>query len=201
MTTYIYINGELGQISNFEETDKVGLGFSFYLLREINRFIKYLWAVKDNNIYIRDGFLIAYPINYEDVGTYKASLSAINSTSGSSKDFLCTYSNNELEKEISLMNSELFDFHYEADVRFDPNLKYPTSDIFLKSKKPTRYMRAFIFISLARSYHTVPLKINLYINALESLFTTYKTELNYKISERGAFLEVALQKEKNCLKL
>lgn len=50
-----------------------------------------------------------------------------------------------------------------------------------------RIMRAISFLNMARTNDFLPLKISLYIVALESLFTTDNMEVTYKVSLRVAF--------------
>lgn len=59
-STYLYIDGELEDIDSWDEMDLKGLDFTFTLLRKIQYLTHYFWAVEDNNIYVRDGFLITY---------------------------------------------------------------------------------------------------------------------------------------------
>ena len=189
--TYVYIDGKLDDISSFKEMDKIGLGFTYYLLREIQYLTHYFWAVKDNNVYVRDGFLIAYPNDFADAASYKASLSVINSNSTNSFNFLSNFSDTEIDNALDLMNNKLFHFDSKDEDIYDGDFmqfKYPRPDVFRKSKESTRYKRAFMFVLMARSYHLGPMKIVSYVNALECLFTTNKSELNYRMSERIAFL-------------
>jgi len=75
--TYFYVDGELKDIHTREQMDKVGNQYTFFFLRQAQKFALQLWEIKDNGIYVRDGFLLAYSNNFEDGCTYKASLSEI----------------------------------------------------------------------------------------------------------------------------
>lgn len=75
---YIYIDGEFDET---EQADEIGNKYTFYLLREAQSFTNCLWNIKDNNVYVRDGFLIIYDKNLDDGVTYKASLSEVFSLS------------------------------------------------------------------------------------------------------------------------
>jgi len=190
-TTYVYIDGELENIISFEEMDTIGLGFSFSLLRKIQYLTHYLWTVKDNNIYVRDGFLIVYENNFRDVGTYKASVSEINSTADNLRDVISTFSDEELDRAVSTMEENLFDLDSEENNDNKRELiesKYPTPEVFYESEGSNRYIRAFFFTIAARSQAILSLKIVSYINALECLFSTSRNKISHNVAERAASL-------------
>ncbi|MFL2131508.1 hypothetical protein ACEN33_10915 [Ruoffia sp. FAM 24228] len=190
-TTYVYIDGELENIISFEEMNTIGLGFSFSLLRKIQYLTHYLWTVKDNNIYVRDGFLIVYENNFRDVGTYKASVSAINSTADNFRDVISTFSDEELNRAVSTMEENLFDPDSEENNDNKRELiesKYPTPEVFYESEGSNRYIRAFFFTIAARSQGILSLKIVFYINALECLFSISRNKITHNVAERAASL-------------
>lgn len=176
---YIYIDGQLDEINEKEEMDKIGGDYTFYLLRLVQYFTYELWKIKDNNIYIRDGFLLVYNKEFKDGFTYKASLSEVFSYSSIQRtDSIFS------DEEIALAASK-----YETSPflkGFD--YKNPVSDIFLKSKGSERLDRAFYFTLLARKSPILPMKIVFYISALECLFTIGNQEISHKVSERIAIL-------------
>lgn len=194
--TYIYLNIDEKHITTDEEMDKEGLGLAFELLRGILYFIHYLWGVKDNNVYVRDGFLISEEGNDTEEGAvYKASLSAINSTADLSNEYISVFSDQEIEKAQSMLDSKLFELELDGDEDLSREMwasKYATQGLFDKKRGSTRYGRAFLFVLMARSSGILPLKIVSYVNALECLFTTTKAELTHRLSERAAFF---LEKE------
>lgn len=63
---YFYVNGEFPDIHTKEQMDKIGGKYTFFFLRQAQLLTHYLWRVKDNNVYVRDGFLLAYEQNFED---------------------------------------------------------------------------------------------------------------------------------------
>ncbi|WP_427137206.1 hypothetical protein [Psychrobacillus psychrodurans] len=182
-TVYFYIEGEFKDIHTKEEMDKIGNEHTFLFLRQAQHFIHHLWEVKDNNIYVRDGFLFAYNQNFEEGFTYKASLSEI-----------FTYSSCE-QKESMFSNSEIL----SAICNFIPPTfedygvgsfggKLTNSNHFYKSKGSNRMKRASYFAIGARNSSVLPMKIVSYCTALECLFTIGKSEVNHKIAERVAIM-------------
>lgn len=177
--TYIYIDGELDGIKKKDEMDTIGVDFTFYYLRLVQSFTYELWNIKDNNIYVRDGFLLAYDKRFEDGYTYKASLSEV-------------FSYSTLEEKISKFTDDEIDsasskFEFSSyDEQFD--YKNPVPDVFLKSKGSERLNRALYFTMGARGRPILPMKIVFYTSALECLFTVGNQEISHKISERVAIL-------------
>lgn len=55
-----------------------GTSLTFAFLRQIQALTNDFWTLRDNSIYVRDGFLFVYDKAIEDGVTFKASLSAIN---------------------------------------------------------------------------------------------------------------------------
>lgn len=181
---YCYVTSELEKIKTKEDMDKIGNGLTFHFLRIVQSFLMELWEVKDNNIYVRDGFLVAYDDVIEEGFTYKASLSAIFSNS-TLYDDETLYTRSELDLAI-----EKFQDNAEESSIFDKEFDYktPTDEVFFKNQKSTRMERAFYFVLSARGASTLPMKIVYYCTALECLFSTAKTEMNYRIAERVALM-------------
>lgn len=103
-TVYYYKKGEFQDISTHDEMDLKGTMFTFYFLREAQGFVTDLWAVKDNGIYVRDGFLIAYHENIEDGKTFKASLTeTFKAASGDIGNF--EFTREEVETALHTFNS------------------------------------------------------------------------------------------------
>ncbi|PYF01759.1 HEPN domain-containing protein [Ureibacillus chungkukjangi] len=190
-STYFYIDGEFVDIQTQEDMDKKGVEYTFLFLRQAQFFVDKLWEVKDNNVYVRDGFLIAYSNEFDDGFTYKASLSEIFSLSSNERRE-SVFSDEELQQAIENYNP--IDFDYFDGRSFGG--KYPPSDYFFKSKGSTRMQRAMYFVKAARSSSILPMKIVSYCTALECLFTIGTSEINHKIAERVALLLGGTPKEK-----
>lgn len=181
--TYFYIDSEFKDINNKDDMDMVGTKYAFFFLREIQNFVHCLWEIKDNNIYIRDGFLIVYNKSLDDGYTYKASLSEIFSRSTLERD-VSIFSDAEIQLAINK-----FEIPTEADSQLDlDDYKHPTDDVFLKKKKSDRITRAFYFTASARKSSIYPMKIVFYCTALECLFSTSTSEITHKIAERVALV-------------
>lgn len=185
-TVYFYIDDEFKHIETKEEMDKVGSKYTFYFLRKIQLFLNILWEMKDNNVYIRDGFLIVYDDNIEEGFTYKASLSAIFTHSTLDRNETI-FSNEEMNKAIikfqEVIKNDKFDSNNDIDY-----YKHPTDNIFFKHNKSERMERAYYFVLNARGSSILPMKIVSYCTALECLFSTAKTEINHRIAERVALI-------------
>src|SRR5690606_23225047 len=139
--------------------------------------------IKDNGIYVRDGFLITFQNNIEDGTTFKASLTetfkAANGVRGE-------YKFNRDELEIAKQSFNVFSI--EDISNDDMGMKYPNFDHFYKKSDPGRLLKAHYFTLSARSNAATPMKIVLYCTALECLFSTATTELSHRIAERVAAL-------------
>lgn len=190
---YFYIDDEFKDIETIEEMNKVGDEYTFHLLREAQRFTDCLWTVKDNNVYVAQGILVAYDKNIGDGSYYEKTLTAV-------------YSYSTCEKKESLFTKDEIDSainYYEPYImyfdKYDGNgeklnlseikdLKYPSSDLFYKNRGSERMSRADYFIKSARASAILPLKIVNYCIALECLFNTSKSDATHKIAERVAVL-------------
>lgn len=187
-TVYFYIDGEFDDITTQEEMDEVGVKYTFFFLRQAQQIAAKLWCLKDNNIYVRDGFLINFNNHFEDGTTFKASLSEVFTYSTGKREGEEGYHLNTLysDKEIA---EALYDFSpYKWEEIEKDGGKYPTADHFFKNSGIERIDRAFYFTMNARRNAVLPMKIISYCTALESLFTTGKSEVNHKIAERVAVL-------------
>ncbi|OJE28342.1 hypothetical protein A9490_27880 [Bacillus thuringiensis] len=181
--TYLYIDGEMDSIKNKAEMDEIGVKYTYYYLRLAQKFIYNLWEFKDNNIYVRDGFLLAYYDKFEDGFTYKASLSEIYYYS------TCEHSESSFSKsEIQSVAREFSTFAIDEYEDRHFGGKYPDADHLFKSKGSNRVDRARYFTLMARTSCILPMKIVAYCNALECLFTIGTSEVNHKIAERVALI-------------
>jgi hypothetical protein len=180
---YYYKMGEFTDINTHDEMDLKGTAYTFYFLREAQGFVTDLWLVKDNGIYVRDGFLIAYNKKVEDGRTFKASLTeTYRAASGEYGDFVFT------KKEVEMARDTFFPFAIDHMSEDNMGMKYPNFDHFYKSKGPERMHKAHYFTLAARNNAALPMKILLYCTALECLFSTAKTEINHRIAERVAIM-------------
>lgn len=182
-STYIYIDGELNDIHTKEQIDEIGTEYTFFFLREVQSFIHCLWKIKDNNVYVRDGFLLAYNNHFEDGCTFKASLSEIFSYSNL-ENTDSVFTDSEISDAISKFYPLTFDSYSEENF----GGKNPNSNHLFKSKGTERMLRAYYFTLVARKSAIAPMKILSYCNALECLFTIGTAEVNHKIAERVAIL-------------
>lgn len=182
-SSYVYIDGTFEGMNSKEEVDEIGVKYTFYFLRQVQSFVNELWKVKDNSIYIRDGFLIVYKDNLEAGFSYKASLSEL-FTFSSGKIKPITFSDSEISVAVSnFKSSEIEEYSKESF-----GGKLPDSNHLLKSNGSERFDRARYFTMMARTKSISPMKIVLYCIALECLFTTTKSEVSHKVAERVALL-------------
>lgn len=178
---YVYVTGDLTQLRLNNLKKHKDFDFTFYFLREVQAFVNDLWLIKDNSVYVRDGFLTLYDDDIEKGITYKASLSAVNSTSQSEVKPII-FTNTELELTIKEFQQSPFPSIDE----FNQGGKHPEPGYYKKDS--SRESRADYFIKGARGGSNLASKIVSYCTALECLFTTGNSEVNHKIAERVAVL-------------
>lgn len=193
-TVYFYKKGEFLDISTHEEMDHKGTSYTFYFLRESQGFVTDLWGVKDNGIYVRDGFLIAYQKDIEEGTTFKASLSEVFSAASAERGEF-EFTRKEVETALQTFNPFSIDDISEEDM----GMKFPNFEHFYKNKGPERMHKAHYFTLGARNNAALPMKIVLYCTALECLFSTAKTEINHRIAERIATMLGTSAEEKKDL--
>lgn len=188
--TFFYLDGTFGYKTE-TEINQIGVQFTFALLRIIQNFAFELWKLKDNNLYVRDGFLYVYDKVISDGCTYKASVSAIPTLSDLTikKSVLKSTEIKQVIENFEIKKVE--DFYSEKE-----SFKEPTNFHFFKKHKLSRIERSSYFIQTARNNGTFPMKILSYCTALECLFTSSRTELVHKIAERVAILLESESKDK-----
>ncbi|MEB2294465.1 hypothetical protein [Priestia megaterium] len=183
-SVYVYIDNELDEIQTREQMDQAGSSLTFLHLRQMQHFTHELWKIKDNSVYVRDGFLLAYPSNgtFEDGCTYKASLSEV---------FTCSnceikptkFSDVEVTKASEWYKSSKLLTH---NAREDGG-KLPDARPLIKGETPsTRMTRAIYFTDTARKNAVLPTKIVSYCTALECLFTTKAFKISTTVASRTA---------------
>jgi hypothetical protein len=180
-STYIYAESDLSVFDSKYGEQKKYVDLCFRLLRETQTFLESLWDIKDNNAYVRDGFIHIPGIKGTEYNrTQKASVSQVNSTAEGLID------NTTFTKEEIITTREVF-MKYEALMEnYRDGGKSPLLNPF--TKKLSRLSRSYSFISAARSNSVLPLKIFHYCSALECLFTNDNSEVSHKIAERVAAL-------------
>lgn len=187
--------GELGSITT-AELNRFGTQYCFVILRQLQLNMRRLWLIKDNAVYIRDGFLYTYEDDLSDGFTFKGSLSAINTfADGSIKPIVFT---DELKNEF-ISNELCFTEEKENLIKNEATQDYRKvcQHQHLKSSKLTRKDLANMYIAKARAEGVVAMKVLLYCSALEALVSTSTTELSHRVAERIATL-LGNDKEERC---
>ena len=181
--TFYVLDGELEEGVTLEDVDTFGTSLTFAFLRQIQSLTNEFWTIRDNSIYVRDGFLFVYDKKIEDGVTYKASLSAI-ITKASTKIENETFTKEEileLAKDMQLVSVD--------DVRLGKvNYKDATQFQYFKSAKLGRKMMAWVYIFHARAIGALTIKVLMYITAMEALVSTSTAELSHQVAERVALL-------------
>lgn len=205
-TTYLYIQGMFNEVNTADEfidINKNGI-IVFKMLREVQSFMHKFWFVKDNSVYIRDGFLLIYDRktnnNYINGRSFKGSLSEVLSKSNGNIEPV-SFSADEIRQVYTDFSEDLnfSDIYWTTiDEKDEKTIggKLPMPDIFLKEKDSNRVTRAEYFTIAARGSSIIPTKLLNYISAFECLFTTTTNELAHQISERVAILLGANIKER-----
>lgn len=160
-----------------------GSMYAFHFLREAQQFVYDLWSVKDNGIYVRDGFLVTYFDKIDSGRTWKVSVSTVLSEASGERGST-TFSSEEVRSV-----ARTFIPHEVKDVdEVTHGGKYPTNEPFMRNSNYGRVGRAWYFLVAARAAAIPPMKILFYCTALECLFTTGSSELTHRIAERVAIL-------------
>ena len=187
-SVYYYKVGMLPDLITPQNIDEYGVAYTFYFLREAQKFSMDLWFIKDNNIYIRDGFLLTYSEKIQDGSTFKASLTETFKKATGMSNSPTLFSNSEISEAIKGFNSyDLSNFSVDNSGGKVPDF----SHFYTQSKSQAnsqRIIKAYYFVLTARQNAAVPMKILSYCTALECLFNTSVSEISYQISERVALL-------------
>jgi hypothetical protein len=181
-SVYLYKRGDFDLLKVSSQEERHDSDYTFYFLREAQFFVNELWKMKDNSVYVRDGFLILYEDDIENGITYKGALSSVNSNS-QGEIIETLFTNEQIDKVIRAF---VEDGEIPSIDNFIEGGKTPNKELFFKGS--IRAERAFYFILDARRASHLPIKIVSYCTALECFFTTDNTEVNYKIAERVALL-------------
>ena len=182
-TTFYVLDGEFEEGITLKDVDTFGTSLTFAFLRQIQSLTNEFWTLRDNSIYVRDGFLFVYDKEIEDGVTYKASLSAINTKATTDIEDV-TFTKEEIEdlsKDMKLIS-------VEAVRTGEANYRDVTQFQYFKSAKIGRKMMAWVYVYHARFINALTIKVLMYITAMEALVSTSTAELSHQVAERVAIL-------------
>lgn len=175
-STYIYA---IGDTDEELETHHERVLFLDKLL-EIGRMLCHAtWLYKDNSIAIDKGFLY----------TPNQLATTSNSWHSSILNYKGEYQHIELSKKVMVDHMKKLEV-LNLDYCY---YKHENLNIDIGS---SRLSRSFLYLCAARSQYLLPMKITLYITALEALFSNDKSEISHKIAERIAFYLSGTYKER-----
>lgn len=177
---FYIVEGEFDVSITKEKINPFGTMLTFAFLRQIQSVIDELWSIRDNAIYIRDGFTFVYKNTLDDGRTFKASLSAINTKASGERCYVC-YSKNEIEQAADGMAVISFNDIFEG-----ADYCNASQQQYFKNAKIDRRGIAGFYIIHARAVAALPIKILMYITAMEALVSTSTTELSHQVAERVA---------------
>lgn len=180
---FYYLDGEFNQTIDEKLVHQNGTRFTFAILRVVQNYIFDLWKIKDNNVYVFDGFLLVYEKGIPDGFTFKGTLTGVLSNSDQSPK-PSSFTKDELTETHHFFES----INFEELLLKEINYSIPTYEHFFKSGNSNRVERAWYFSIAARMSYNLPTKIINYCIALECLFTSSQSELSHKVSERVAIL-------------
>ena len=182
-TTFYVVDGVFTDGIALKDVDTFGTSLTFAYLRQIQLLTNDFWTIRDNSIYVRDGFLFVYDKVIEDGVTYKASLSAINTKASTAIENV-TFTKEEiveLAKDMHIISVE--------DVRTGKmNYREVSQFQYFKSARLGRKMLALVYIFHARMINALTIKVLMYITAMEALVSTSTAELSHQVAERVAVL-------------
>ncbi len=191
--TFYVIDGEFDEGVTSNDVNHFGTSLTFAYLRQIQWLTDRFWFLRDNSIYVRDGFLFVYDKVIEDGYTFKAALSTIN-TKATTQFETVTFTKEEiieLAKDMKVIDVE--------DVRSGSNYKQVTQHQYFKSADVGRKMMAWIYIFHARAIAAITIKVLMYITAMEALVSTSTAELSHQVAERVALLIGKNAEERMCI--
>ena len=156
---------------------------TFAFLRQIQFVTNKLWHIKDNSVYVRDGFLFVYDGAFDDGLSFKASMSTVNSLANT------IVQNVVFSKEVIISAADGMDIISPNSLKEDQqDYKLATQFQYFKGANIDRKSYAFLYILFARSISAIPVKILMYVTAMEALVSTTTIELSHQVSERVAVL-------------
>lgn len=151
-------------------------------------FMSCLWFIKDCCSDV--GYLHSYNYNTGNIHSRRRTV-LFSNAKGEFNSSIFGHFELEKAREIFkqlvpiLMQGHEMDEVFIEDNKSEKFNAVTKSDIHsLKNSSRNRIDRAFSFLTLARSNSFLPLKISFYIGFYEALFTTDKTEVSHKVTER-----------------
>lgn len=189
--SFYLIEGDFGDEVAPDVVAKFGTSFCFGFLRQIQIFVSQLWRIKDNSIYVRDGFLYTYTKDVTDGCTFKASVSAINTlSSGEIRNIIIPTA------DLLRIGADMTIISHEDVINQIQDFKSATQIQHFKESGLNRKDLAKTYVNLARMEATIPVKILMYCSAIEALVANSTTELSHRVAERVATMLGNDQKEK-----
>lgn len=179
---FYLVDGSFEEGITMADVDAFGISLTFAFLRQIQGLTDKLWMIRDNSVYVRDGFLFVYENVFRDGVTFKASLSTINSKASS------VIEDTTFSREEIVALAEGMDVFPIEEVRSGKSFREPTQFQYFKSGKIGRKMTAWIYVFYARAAAALTIKVLMYITAMEALVSTSTAELSHQVSERVAVL-------------
>lgn len=179
-SSFYFVDGEFDASITEEKVNSIGTQLAFAFLRQIQSVSDNLWMIKDNAIYVRDGFLFVYDKVFDEGMTFKASLSTIN-TKASGKRGDVIFTKEEIEKAAKGMAVNSLE-----DVLSGSDYRNATQQQYFKGAKVGRKALAGYYIFHARAAAALPIKVLMYITAMEALISTSTSELSHQVAERVA---------------
>ncbi len=179
--TYYFTNGKSDYCES--ASDPAWGNFAFALLRQIQAFADNLWGIKDNSVYILDGFLYVYHNDFDDGCTFKKSLTRTASFADTSI------------RSLSFSEAELLEAGKDpwitvVDGRLTPDTDYKsaTQIQYYKESGLIRKEYANMYITMARWAAASPMKLMMYCTAMEALVITSNRFISQTVSKRIALL-------------
>lgn len=193
---YYFLVGESDQLIN--EFTPNELRLSEKKAEELQFFMFCLWFIKD--CCSNTDQLYTY-IPSKDLAFSRQRTVFFTNASGEYVDNSFTLAElNETKKvfvKFSKLIFETIDYEQSVSEKEDGISKLTLGDSnFINDTSVNRIYRAYLFITLARSNSLLPLKISFYIGALEALFTTDKSEVSHKVTERVCLFLKGTKEEK-----
>lgn len=180
--TFYLVDGEFDASITHEKVDTFGTMMAFGFLRQIQSLTNDLWFIRDNSVYVRDGFLFVYDKDFEDGVSYKASLSTINTKAIGIIEETC-FSTEEIVSVAENMPMISLD-----EISSGANFRTATQFQYFKNAKMGRKAIAEVYVFHARASASLPMKVLMYITSMEALVSTSTFELSHQVAERAAVL-------------
>lgn len=199
VNTYVYLKGSITNITTEQDLLKKQSQTGFatrltnILLLEVQNYINKLWLLKDNSVYIRDGFVaMKLPNNRNRI--FKYSLRDIYYDLACKREEI-VFTKHELKQAFNYVKDSDRTAFQIKEISPEEIMslyeKYIDLNLFSKKNKliTDNIKKSEYFIKMSRSEFHTDVKIYFYISALEALFMSdSKGELTHQISEKVAHL-------------